>query len=58
MSYTKKYMLIFFILFLADLICIIALKKIFKNEIYTYVAIGVVTFTVLSFAPKKSVNKQ
>ncbi|SFQ23257.1 hypothetical protein SAMN05444144_10282 [Flavobacterium akiainvivens] len=58
MSYTKKYILLFAILVIADLICIIASKYLFTKEIYTYLAIGAVTAIVLSFTPRKSVNKQ
>jgi hypothetical protein len=58
MSYTQKHILLFSILIAADLICIITMKHFIKDEMYSYIAIALVTGIVLSFTPKKHVDKQ
>ncbi|MES2486577.1 MAG: hypothetical protein V4581_11615 [Bacteroidota bacterium] len=58
MSYTKKYIIFFLALVVADFICIASIKYFFHDETYTYIAIGAVTALMFCFVPKKTVDKQ
>jgi hypothetical protein len=53
MNNTKKYIILFLVLIVADFTVILLSKRFFKEDIYTYFAIGAVTAIVFSFAPKK-----